>query len=1010
MSTSARSSWTSWSNLLKRVRGATRSHISHYPPFVTWRAKLRSRPRRSYHHFHDNCGAPFWNKNSWTGSRRPASVGTVFSTSSCLSVVEFGSTESSARTYSGTKNPATVGVAARNTTENPADAEGRTDFPGREARKKTQSARMDVNEAQTTGAMGSEPAAPGSTSSEPRTFLQQWEDKWKQAHADGLRTGLHAVPLIAAGARLAANFATGVAHDVLHTVQPANQQNPPQQLRGENQEDAAVEATSTSSSALDALKNFREACLDKADQLESQALQKLQADLAKTDSGAAAGNRSAGVNRLPDFVSGDPAAESVFRIFETLPKFIGPMRDHRTPNQLYAAILHYIDLQKKFLRKGFEPETAPTYLDRMIRRMFLHAHEIESIEEGEREIGDIAAAPVVPNADAHKAPAARNIPQEAHAKSSSDMSKQQAAAIRSICEEQAEREQDLSPPFFPVPDLDLSGNPPDPAALYRQDQEMRHFLFRSMLYCNCLYKACLPSAPGDFRDSMQKLNTYLFEDISPLNKVEVVEPHTVFTSKPFVPAHAVLIDHVSKAVVVCVRGTLSVNDVLTDLISDAVAHSEVPKVEFAQKSEEVLVAPAAKQFKPNSRVDRQGEAGLHQAEQTHLSNNGVGGSSSGTTSSTSSSTSNGEFYVHEGMWASAQNISTALADPVLSLLKEHKNYKLVLTGHSLGAGTTSLLYAIWSRSPYFAHVNMFCAAHACPPVCTQNLRFTADMTDKEFWTTKNPEDVAAAAVPEAEVDATFLSPMSKPCQDEEAQSTLLPPRLSGLSFTSSGSSGIRTRGSHDQQHGQPARPLGTRFFTATVVGWDVVPRLSQASVLNLRKCVEHLCDIRQELSSSTTSKTNGGTTSGGGDRSSASVAASQTDEKDKNPSSRKRQQDLEFQFAIWKTLQAMKQSGNELVFDEETGTRRVIHQLYPPGEKVLFMVYDEDESSSSSSTPGAVATTPRGTRKCWHWHSPGWFDEIVLSSNMLKTHMPGSYAAAMKKLLSTRMNGDYPNT
>lgn len=62
-------------------------------------------------------------------------------------------------------------------------------------------------------------------------------------------------------------------------------------------------------------------------------------------------------------------------------------------------------------------------------------------------------------------------------------------------------------------------------------------------------------------------------------------------------------------------------------------------------------------------------------------------------------THNGWLYgfAHEGMLRAARRLADRLTTFVAHVLQQHTSYRLVLTGHSLGAGTAALLCALWSE-------------------------------------------------------------------------------------------------------------------------------------------------------------------------------------------------------------------------------------------------------------------------------------------------------------------------
>jgi len=84
-------------------------------------------------------------------------------------------------------------------------------------------------------------------------------------------------------------------------------------------------------------------------------------------------------------------------------------------------------------------------------------------------------------------------------------------------------------------------------------------------------------------------------------------------------------------------------------------------------------------------------------------------------------------FAHSGMLTAAENLSAALAPVVGSLLRSapYRDIRLVLTGHSLGAGVAALLAALWSgpHSPLGADVEarLSCVAYGMPAVVSPHL-------------------------------------------------------------------------------------------------------------------------------------------------------------------------------------------------------------------------------------------------------------------------------------------------
>lgn len=157
-----------------------------------------------------------------------------------------------------------------------------------------------------------------------------------------------------------------------------------------------------------------------------------------------------------------------------------------------------------------------------------------------------------------------------------------------------------------------------------------------------------------------------------------------------IPRHIVFLDHLTKSIVVSIRGTGSVSDVLTDLHFDAIPLYEPPNA-----------------IGLRDLVDK-----LSGRDQTTV-------------------------YAHSGITHSA----TALKVPVLEAIRtgmskrggKYRKYSVVFTGHSLGAGTACLLSMLVSKEAEFP-VKTF--AFAPPPVIS---REGTTSVKRSFLTGSNAE-------------------------------------------------------------------------------------------------------------------------------------------------------------------------------------------------------------------------------------------------------------------------------
>jgi len=134
------------------------------------------------------------------------------------------------------------------------------------------------------------------------------------------------------------------------------------------------------------------------------------------------------------------------------------------------------------------------------------------------------------------------------------------------------------------------------------------------------------------------------------------------------PGFVLSVNRADEAVVLAVRGTLMPHDFLTDLI----CHEEKLPPEFRGREE----AEAAE-----------------------------------------------DHFAHSGMLESARNLSAKVLPLIQNLLsrRKYKNYKVVLTGHSLGAGVAGLMTAIWKASHPQTYRRTHCYGYGMPAILTASI-------------------------------------------------------------------------------------------------------------------------------------------------------------------------------------------------------------------------------------------------------------------------------------------------
>lgn len=77
--------------------------------------------------------------------------------------------------------------------------------------------------------------------------------------------------------------------------------------------------------------------------------------------------------------------------------------------------------------------------------------------------------------------------------------------------------------------------------------------------------------------------------------------------------------------------------------------------------------------------------------------------------------------LHAGIYKSAMNVYNVIRSTLINLLQEHADYNIVLTGHSLGAATASILSLLLMNDEEFCMCPLKVYSFGCPPVMTPEL-------------------------------------------------------------------------------------------------------------------------------------------------------------------------------------------------------------------------------------------------------------------------------------------------
>jgi len=206
--------------------------------------------------------------------------------------------------------------------------------------------------------------------------------------------------------------------------------------------------------------------------------------------------------------------------------------------------------------------------------------------------------------------------------------------------------------------------------------------------------------------------------------------HAEWASTTYRPGHYVVIDHAQSAVVLAVRGTMRLQDVLTDLVCEQVdlsldwvgaegVRDETDEWHAAAGRSDTgaeRAAAGASDVPAGGAAAVPGGDELHDAEEwfepdewmedmptVPQPEQPVQQAAAGTAAQSSGSAAGaaavgvGTGRAHGGMLRAARRLQHELlgdGGEIDAALRAHPGYALVLTGHSLGAGVTSLLAAL----------------------------------------------------------------------------------------------------------------------------------------------------------------------------------------------------------------------------------------------------------------------------------------------------------------------------
>ncbi|CAG9323160.1 unnamed protein product [Blepharisma stoltei] len=178
-------------------------------------------------------------------------------------------------------------------------------------------------------------------------------------------------------------------------------------------------------------------------------------------------------------------------------------------------------------------------------------------------------------------------------------------------------------------------------------------------YGKTVVRILLKRQVGDFFKSLP--DREVFRDHCKIEDEDIILCR--FGTEKFEPAYIISKDHSKKSLVLTIRGTFSLNDIFTDLTAEFIEYTYV------------------------NNATKERIKGL----------------------------------VHFGMLNSAQYLSDSIKTVILEELAKLRDYDLVITGHSLGAGVASLLTLIWMSDENFQNIPTKTFAYGCPSVVSESL-------------------------------------------------------------------------------------------------------------------------------------------------------------------------------------------------------------------------------------------------------------------------------------------------
>lgn len=188
-------------------------------------------------------------------------------------------------------------------------------------------------------------------------------------------------------------------------------------------------------------------------------------------------------------------------------------------------------------------------------------------------------------------------------------------------------------------------------------------------------KGCCGLLKG-FLKNTKKINKNIICETCDINQKDIVVAS--WRGQLFIPGYFVAIDHKTKSIVIAIRGSFELKDAIIDLTADQI---------------DLLDDDLNLMSHNNNNIDFMFQ---NSTEELYSVNK-----------------------VHKGMLDATTNIKNLIEIHFQQARSTYPDYKIILTGHSLGAAVAALLTILWLREHDEINIHAYC--YGCPPIMSLNL-------------------------------------------------------------------------------------------------------------------------------------------------------------------------------------------------------------------------------------------------------------------------------------------------